>query len=303
MGDNDKNSANTTPRSEITSTFATTDDGTIQITFTIPYPVVKKEQDKAIEEEAKNITVDGFRKGMAPIDKAKEKISTEKLVEKTLQSILPKSLYELVKKENLALAVYPRFELVSAKEGEDWQVRATTCEVPNIKLGNYKEAIMTESKTKAIWTPDKNMSEKEKELSHEQKENLVLEVILKSVEGKIPPILIDEDVNTKLSRLLNRIEKLGLNLDSYLANIGKTPDSLREEYKKQSEESIKIELALNKIAEEQNIKDEDLDVAKAIEAVSSDPKMADEFKKPEQRKYLVAILRRQKAMESLISLI
>jgi hypothetical protein len=34
--------------------------------------------------------------------------------------------------------------------------------------------------------------------------------------------LIDEEVNSRLSKLLERIEKLGLTLESYLSSIGKT---------------------------------------------------------------------------------
>jgi trigger factor len=280
-----------------------TDDGTIQISFTFPFEIVNIERAKVIEEEAKNITVPGFRKGMAPTDKVAENISKETLIQKTLSGLLPEALSESIKKENLIVAIYPRFELISANENEPWQVRAVSCDLPTLDLGDYKNAILNESKKVLSSSDEKNGEEKKKDLTPNEKETIVLKKLIETSKVNIPKLLIEEDVNQRLSSLLERIERLGLNLENYLSSVGKTPEILRKEYEKQSEESLILEIALNKIADAEKIEISEIMLEEAVKASSADPMLAEQLKNPEKKKVLASVLRRQETLKHLISLI
>jgi len=285
-------------------TVAKENDGTIQITFTIPKDIISVNEKKALEELGSEIEVPGFRKGNAPIDRVKEHISKEKLVEKTLSGILPKMLTDALNTEKIRPSVFPKFELISSTEGEDWQVRAITCEILPFDLGNYKENIKGIVGNEKIWTPGNNTDNKENDSqqSRLEKEQKIIETLLKSVNIIVPKVLVDEEVNSRLSQLLSRIEKLGLNLESYLSSIGKNPQSIRDEYFKQSEESIKIELILEKIAQEENITVSQSEVDEAVKASSSDPSIKERLESPEQLNIIKTILGRRKALDFLLTL-
>ena len=197
----------TSAKANITSTLAKSDDGTIQINITIPSSEIEKYKDEALEELSKDIEVPGFRKGNAPMDKVIERIPANTLAEATLSKILPKTFGEIITEKKIKPAIYPRFELISANEGEDWQVRAITCEVPEITLGDYKKAIKAEVGSKKIWTPGQ---EKPKDAdpdvvsgqegskdgkSKGQLEQEIIEILLKAVKIKIPAIIIEQEVN------------------------------------------------------------------------------------------------------------
>jgi FKBP-type peptidyl-prolyl cis-trans isomerase (trigger factor) len=288
----------------ITSNVARSSDGTIQINFIIPKKLAEKTQDTVIKELAKNIELPGFRKGKAPVSKVKKQVPKNTLIEQALNKILPQALADAIKVHKITPAIYPKIELISADDNKDWQVRATTCNLPDVNLGDYKKIIKGEIRAKSIWTPDKGGKKEEKrELSQAEKQNLVIDALLQNINVDIPDILIQEEVNSKLSKLLERIEKLGLDLDSYLASIGKTTESLREEYKKQANNSIKLELVLSKIAEEENIEvkeDEIKEVVKASGTSSDTSKILDS---PEQKRIILSILRRRKALDYLANLI
>ena len=128
-----------TNESKITSVVAREDNGNIQITFTIPWSLIQKAQDETAKEMAKDIEVPGFRKGMAPLAKAREKINQGALIEHSLGHLLPKALAESVEENKLRIAIYPKFELIKADDNADWQVRGTTCELPEVELGDYKQ--------------------------------------------------------------------------------------------------------------------------------------------------------------------
>jgi len=284
---------------------AKSDDGTIQITFTIAYREIAKSRKLAISEIGKDITVPGFRKGKAPLNKLIEHIPQNTLLEKTLSTILPNLLNEVVKKHDLKLAVYPKYELVKAVDGEDWQIRAKTAEVPEISLGDYKSKVAGALRAKTIWTPSSAQSKEvdpKKQPTRAEKEQIVIEALINNINLKIPEMLIDEEVNSRLSQLLQRLEKLGLNLESYLSSIGKTAEQLRDEYKKQAKESISLNLSLSKIADTENIKIDEKQLKQALNISKADDKLTKELENERSKKLLEEVLRKREVLNMLIAL-
>lgn len=279
---------------KITHAVAKSDDGTVQITFSIPYSTVEGSQKKVVEEFAKTAEIAGFRKGKAPVEKVREKIEPNVLVEKSLGLILPKALGEAITQNKLKPAIYPKFEVIKANTDEDWQIRAVTCELPETILGDYRKLI---TGAKTIWTPGS------KEPLREEKEQRIIKILLDSVKITIPKILIDEEVNSRLSNLLERIEKLGLTLEGYLTSIGKTPQVLRDEYGAQAKNTITLDLVLNKISTEEKIQISEGQINDALKAVSADPKLFEKLNTPEQRLLIKGVLMRRSALDYLVTLL
>mgnify|MGYP002623320080 CR=1 FL=1 len=296
-----KSATKTAPKTSV----AKEKDGSIQITFTIPFKDIESARKEAAEELGKNVEVPGFRKGKAPLKKLIEHIPDNALIEHTLSRILPGLVGEAIKEHNLKLAIYPRFELIRATEGDDWQVRALSAEIPEIDLGNYKKEIAGAARAEGIWTPDKaGKTEKDKEPSSEEKEQAAINALLKSVKLDVPKVLIDEEVNSRVSQLLSRLEKLGLDLESYLSSLGKTAETLRKEYEAQASEAIKLDLALNKIAEEEKIEVDEKEVKEALDARHAGHDHPENHEhSPEEKRMVTSILRRRAALDSLVALI
>jgi len=292
------------------SVIAKSEDGTIQITFTIPWSDIERSRNEAIEVLGNEIEVPGFRKGKAPKDKLLEKIPQNTLIEKILARILPRLFSDAVTKHKISPAIYPKFEVLKSSEDEDWQVRAVTTEIPKINLGDYKKVVSGEGKAKKIWTPSsvaskdsKPDAEEEKEPSRQEKEQEVIKSLIANIKFDIPKILIEEEVNSRLSRLLQRIEKLGLTLENYLASVGKNADLLRQEYEDQSINALRLDMILTEIASKEGLKIEKDKIDATIKAGSSDPKLAEKLDTPEQRRMVESVLLRRAALDSLVTLL
>jgi FKBP-type peptidyl-prolyl cis-trans isomerase (trigger factor) len=279
---------------QITNSIAREDDGTVQITFTLPVSIIKKAEDKAVSEFAKDITVKGFRKGKAPLDEAKKHIAIEKIVREVITSTLPAELGKAIEEHKVQAMMYPRIEVLSVEEGKDWQVRAVTCELPIFELGNYKEAIKSLGKT---------LKTEKKELSVEEKQKQVIDLLEKTIAIKIPHVLVEEEVQGRLTTLLERIEKLGLNLESYLASLGKTPEVLRKEYTDQATSTISMELILEKIAREEGVEVKEEQIDEVMKISEADKELSDKLKNPEQRSIIKSILRKRTCLDSLTALL
>ncbi|QQG41349.1 MAG: hypothetical protein HYV90_04275 [Candidatus Woesebacteria bacterium] len=279
---------------KITSVIARENGGNIQITFTIPFDLVKRAQEETIAEMAKDIEIPGFRKGMAPLAKVAEKIPQNRIIEHALGHLLPPALAESVEKNNLKLAIYPKFELISGKENEPWQIMGLTCELPEVTLGDYKKFVQGALRASSIIT---GPASAKATAGREEKEGVVIKALIDNVKIEIPQILIEEEADSRLSSLLSRLEKLGLALEGYLASMKKKPEDLRAEYAVQAKQAIAIDLILSKIAVDQNMKIEPKEIDEAIK-ISGSSDTSDE-----RKRLIESILKRRKALDFLISLV
>lgn len=288
---------------KITSVIAREGNGNIQITFTVPFDLVSIAKDETLKEMAADVEIPGFRKGKAPIERVKENIPENKVIEHALSHLLPEALTDVVKENNLKLVIYPKFELISADENKDWQIRAISCELPPIELGDYKKAISGALRSQSIITPQsvKAAGTKSPEQERAEREQTVIKSLIENTKVDIPEILVREEADSRISGLLEKIEKLGLTLDGYLASIHKTAEDLRAEYAHQAKDAIALDLILTEIADAEDVKVDPNDVDNAMN-ISSASKIEDGANNQEQRRLIESILRRRKALDFLVSL-
>ena len=280
---------------KVTSVIARESNGNIQITFTIPFDIIQKAQEESVTEMAKDIEIPGFRKGTAPISKVRDQIPQNKIIEHSLEHVLPHALTEVITTQKLKIAIYPKFELIKADDNEAWQIRGVTCELPEVVLGNYKNIVAGALRSDSIVIPGKEES-LSADASQNKKEQFVVKSLLENIKVNIPNILIEEEADSRLSNLLSRLEKLGLALETYLTQIGKKPKDLRAEYATQAKEAVSLDLILSKVAEVEDINVDQKEIDMAL-------KIGDIKDTSDERKRLIeSILKRRKSLDFLINL-
>ncbi len=276
------------------------DKNTFELTITIPAATIKTKYQDALKEAAQTIDLPGFRKGKVPLNLAEEKISKDVIYQKALEKILPESYSQEIKKHQLSPIIEPKISLISAKEGEDWVFKAVSCRLPEIVLTDYKEEIKKINAKEKIWTPGKETEKPTPEQEEQEKQErlqLILKKIIDVVKLEIPKLLIETEVNKKLSSLIDQVQKTGMTIDQYLTTKQLTIDQLKANYQKEVEEGIKIELILEKIANEEKIQVENQEIEKIVENAKQEKTTS----QPNQ--YLIAqVLRRQKTLVHLLNL-
>lgn len=259
--------------------------------MTIPSARVEQARKEAIDEAVANAELPGFRKGKAPRNLVEEKLDKDKIREEALRRLLPQTYLEAVKEHNLNPIVSPQIHITALDEGKDWQYTALTCEAPEVDLGSYKENIKKITAKSKIAVPGKETQP----VSFEE----ITSELLKSVKLIVPKLIIQSETDRLLSQILDEVKKLGMTLDQYLSSTRKTPEELRQEYEKKAENDIKLEFALQKVADSEKINVTDEEIENAIK----EGKTEEERKSLEANKYLLAtIIRQRKTLEFLRSL-
>jgi len=283
------------------STLAKTDTGEVQLTITIPKAQVKKAYDEALKEAVKEVIVPGFRKGKAPQNLAEQRIDKSKLYERVLQQIVPQAYTQAIKEHKLAPIISPKVELLKAQEGQDWEFRATTCERPEVKLGDYKDKIKKALAPTKLWTPDKGKPKEGGKPTLEEKTQKVIQALLQEVKFSLPQVLVEEELNRALANLINQTNSMGLTVDQYLTSIGKSTEQIRGEYRARVESDLRLQLTLDEIARKEKIEISQKEIDDLIKA-TGDEKIRENLNTPLQRAYIKGVLLRRKALDFLAKL-
>lgn len=267
------------------------EDGTIELTVTLPWNKVEKAKDLVLEEHVKVAELPGFRKGMAPLELVEKSLNKEHVREDVLRKVLPEGYVEAVKEHKLNPIINPKIHVDSIEDGKDWVFTAFTCEAPQISLGNYKEGVKKVTAKSKIAVPGKEPAT----VSFEEiaKELMVVGTV------KIPKIIIDSEVERLLSQTLDEVKKLGLTLDQYLSSTGRNIEGLRGEYHIKAENDVKLEFILQKIAETEGIKVEEKEIDEAIAQAKNEQEMKN---LQANRNLLYGIIRQQKTLDFLRNL-
>ncbi len=275
---------------------------TIKLIVDVPKADVKKEETEAFSRLQKNLTVEGFRQGKVPSEIAKKHLTKEVIYQELAQKMISRIYQEVLTKEGLKPIISPKVDLVKAKEGEDWQIKIVLAEKPTITLGDYKKVIKDvkeKVKKSNIWVPGKDKDAKKPEEDKNQLLNEVLTALLNESKIEVSDLVIDDEVNHRLTHLIDEIQKIGLTTEKYLKSKNLTMDSLKAQFKKETEDTYKLEFILAEVADKENLKVEQADLDKLFVNIKDEK----EKKMAVQNSYYYAtVLRKQKTLDYLISL-
>jgi trigger factor len=145
----------------MTSALVKEDNGTIQLTVSIPWEEVKKTREEILANTQKSANVAGFRKGKAPKKLVEEKVDEAAVREDILKKLLPTYYIKSVEEHKLRPIMNPKVHVDTIEDDKDWQFTALTCEMPDVTLGNYKKKIKDVTAKSKIVIPGKENTKEE----------------------------------------------------------------------------------------------------------------------------------------------
>ena len=275
----------------------------IKFKLTAPWAEIQKSYQIALDSLVKDAEVDGFRKGKAPRALVEEKIGKSKIYEATIDLVLPKLYSAAVHEKKLQPIVAPHIHPISLDENKDWVFEVETAEAPEMKLGDYKDAVKTVRAKNALWTPGKDLGKDQKgeQPSEEERLKQIFGALLEHIHVVVPEILIRDEVNQSLSQLVRQLEKMRIPLEDYLTSVSKTADQLRQEYAMSSLATLQLEFIISTIAAQENIGVEEKQVDEVIQALP-DENIRKANNTPQQRNNIKANLIKRKTVDYLLAL-
>lgn len=114
-------------------------DSRVELTVTLDAEDLKPAKAKALEKLAKELKVEGFRKGKVPTDVAKKFIPENDLNAETVDFAVRTTVIDAFQKEEKSPLVLPTVNVTKYVPDETVEYTATADIIPEVKLGDYKK--------------------------------------------------------------------------------------------------------------------------------------------------------------------
>ncbi|MDD6799459.1 MAG: trigger factor, partial [Firmicutes bacterium] len=129
-------------------------------------------------------------------------------------------------------------------------------------------------------------------------EEKIIEALCEKLEADIPECMYENETENQLRDYANRLSMQGLSLDMYLKYTGLDLDGMRTQFRPRAERQVKTRLALERIAELENIEVSEEDIEKEYQDIAKAYNLDVEKVKPEiDAEMLKADIKVRKAVE------
>ena len=126
----------------------------------------------------------------------------------------------------------------------------------------------------------------------------LVDALIEKLEADIPAPMFEAETENFLRDYDNRLRMSGLDLNTYFKYTGMTLDSMREQFRPQAERQVKARLALEKIAELENLEASEEDIQAEFERIAAAYSMpVEEVKKSLPAEAITEDMRVKKAMD------
>ena len=143
-------------------------DVKVELTISLGAEELKAAEQVALTKLAKEVKIEGFRKGKAPLEMVAAQVDPNLLSQETLENALSKSVAEAFLKEKIQAINRPEVDVKKFVPGTELEFTATSEIMPKVELGDYK-----------------NLKVKKEKVSVSQKEiNETIDQILKNFAEK-----------------------------------------------------------------------------------------------------------------------
>ncbi len=109
----------------------------VQVDVVVDEKTWKDAQEASYKKLAKDVQVDGFRKGNAPEALARKHIDTGKMLDNAINSLLPKIYKEIIDEDKVEPYAQPKVDVTKLSD-TNLEVRFIIVTAPKVELGAYK---------------------------------------------------------------------------------------------------------------------------------------------------------------------
>ena len=114
-------------------------DVKVELTISLGAEELKAAEQVALTKLAKEVKIEGFRKGKAPLEMVAAQVDPNLLNQETLENALSKSVAEAFLKEKVQAINRPEVDIKKFIPGTELEFTATTEIMPKVELGDYKK--------------------------------------------------------------------------------------------------------------------------------------------------------------------
>ena len=276
----------------------------MEIVVSLPEADFMAYTSKALEEIAKDVELQGFRKGAAPKELVRQRVGAHAIMERAAKLAIEKLYPEIVVENKIEPLGYPEVDITKLDEGQPLEFTATISVFPQIELADYKAIASLTAVKEVVLTEDelKRMKmEKERHEREHEREDLINR-IAEGSKLEIPEVLVAGETDKMMRELKEKTPgMLHMSFEDYLLKLGKTEKELEAEIFGQNQQKIRNYLVLEEIAKREKIEPTAEEIEAAVKRVA-DEHEGEALDSERLKEYYRDVVKTEKVFELLESL-
>jgi len=239
--------------------------GEIPLEQLLPY------RQRALAHIAEHLELPGFRPGKVPHDIALGKVGEVAVLEEALELFVKDFYPVLIAAHKVDAVGRPDIRITKLTPGTPAGLAVGICIYPEVKYPeNWKtlhEKIPLEPYNGELPKSDPPPSAEDEQKAREYmarsaRRAKIVDLLMEKTEVAVPRVFVEGEQDKILSQMRDDVKRFGLSFDEYLQKINKTEEAMRSELRESARRRAKLQITLNKIAEEEKI-EPDKDAAEA----------------------------------------
>lgn len=249
----------------------------------IPWTIVDPAYQKVSRKVAQRVKIDGFRKGKVPTQLAKQVVNQDRVVELTLEAVVPPAYVALINQHQKQPIGNPEFHPEAVEVGQDWMLHVHIAEKPIIKLGDWKKVAKTakeqyqkkkvelekEKTTKPTAVSGTKPSDKtalnEAEKARSDELGMIYGALVTTIRPQIPQLLVKQEATSQLRQLGEQLERFNLTFEAFLASRKITQEQLTSQVTAEALGRLQLVFIISAIVEELKLQPTATELEKELE--------------------------------------
>ena len=278
---------------------------TVKITITVEAEKVKQAYNKVVDKLIVETEIEGFRKGNAPKDKVINKVGENNIKSEVINDVLQTYYPQALKENMIAPVSNPKVEVKEFDIEKDMEFSAIVAVRPPIKVGDYKKALtkMLEDKKEGFKKANEEKVKKGEKIDDVHvhlSPSDVIPVLADISEVEISDMLVNDETDRMMARLVDQAQTIGMSLEQYLKAQNKTSEQLRAEYSKTAERSLKSEFVMGELVKERKVDVSDKEIEDTMVAAGYGD-LEKRMQDPMEKMYVKSILQKNKLISDIIA--
>ncbi|MEI6863944.1 MAG: trigger factor [Candidatus Adlerbacteria bacterium] len=98
-----------------------------------------------------------------------------------------------------------------------------------------------------------NMKQEKEQAAKDKRRGKIIEDLLEKTTLEVPAIFVESELEKILNQMKEDTQRFGLTFEEYLKRVEKTEAQMREEFREQARKRAKLQLTLNKLADDEKV--------------------------------------------------
>lgn len=222
-------------------------DKSFTIEVQIDLEDIKKHHQLVLQKAGESVKIKGFRPGKAPLDLVADELSPAKILDQVAQDLIPEVYTQVIKDNNLKPIIDPKITVKNPPLTleKDWQLEIKSAELPIVTLKEYQPQVKKINAAPQSQPTDDH--------DHDHHAHQIFDVLLESTTVELPPIVLESELEKRLSRLVDQTQQAGLTVDQYLHSQKTNLEDFKKKLATDITQEWTLNLALDQIAADEKI--------------------------------------------------